>query len=86
MTTPTPRQLLDDNLVLTAGQTATVLGLVHTRGAKAGQPDRHRVAALVDDGWLTPVDPAQPLPKWCFSVTAIRRYLDPASVHQEDQT
>ena len=29
-----------------------------------------------------PVDPTQPLPKWTFSVTAIRRYLDP---HQEDQ-
>ena len=76
MTAPTPAQLLADNVVLTAGQTATVLGLTFTRGRHKGEPNRHLVAELVADGRLCPVDPSQPLPRWTFSVAAITRYLD----------
>ncbi len=76
MVTPTSAQLMADNLVLTPGQVAQVLGLVHTRGAKAGQPNRHLVAELVATGRLTPVDPRQPLPRWSFATSAVRRYID----------
>ena len=76
MVTPTSAQLMADNLVLTPGQVAQVLGLVHTRGAKAGQPNRHLVAELVATGRLTPVDVRQPLPRWSFATSAVRRYID----------
>lgn len=76
---PTPAQLLADNVVLTAGQVATVLGLTYGRGRRKGEPNRHLVAALVADGRLTPVDPAMPLPRWTFAVAAINRYLDAAA-------
>ena len=78
MVTPTSAQLMADNVTLTPGQVAQVLGLVHTRGAKAGQPNRHLVAELVATGRLTPVDVRQPLPRWSFATSAVRRYIDEA--------
>lgn len=81
--TATPAELLAGKLVLTPTETAYVLGLVFTRGRQAGEPDRRRVLELVDTGRLRPVDPAQPFPRWTFSVEAVRRYLEapPAGLH-----
>lgn len=71
----TPAELLERNLVLTPGQTATVLGLVFTKGKHQGEPNRRLVHNLVNTGRLTPVDPTQPFHRWTFSVEAVRRYV-----------
>lgn len=75
-TDPTPAQLLSDNVVLSTGQTARVLGLVFERGKHKGEPNRHKVIELVDAGKLRPVDPKSTFPRWTFSVAAVKRYLN----------
>ena len=40
------------------------------------KPNRHLVAELVATGRLTPVDTRQPLPRWSFATSAVRRYID----------
>ena len=73
---PTAAELMASKVTLTPTQTALVLSLFFTRGAKRGQPDRRQVLELVDRGVLTPVDPSQPNVRWTFSVSSIRRYLE----------
>jgi hypothetical protein len=72
----TPAEILGTNVVLTPAQVAIVLGLLYTRGAKQGEPNRRRVIELVDAGKLTPVDPEQPWWRWTFSTQAVAAYAN----------
>ncbi len=72
----TPAEVLDQHVVLTAGQSAYVLGLVHTRGKDKGQPDRRAALELMRNGTLPLVDPRQPVTRWTVSSNAVRRYLN----------
>lgn len=74
---PTPAELLRDNVVLNVSQAAIVLGLLTTRGKSKGSPDTGRVRQMVADGKLRLIDASQPPSRWCFSVSDIKRFIDP---------
>lgn len=74
-TAPTPAELLEQNLVLTLTQVATVLGLTTTRGRHKGEPSKRLVLELIDAGKLRAVDPSQPVGRKTISCAEVRRYL-----------
>lgn len=76
---PTPAELLEQNLVLTLTQVATVLGLRTTRGTKKGEPSKRLALELVETGKLRPVDPSQPVGRMTVSCAEVRRYLSTPS-------
>jgi hypothetical protein len=79
MNAPTPAQLLEQNLVLTLGQVAVVLGLTTTRGRHKGEPSKRLALELVEAGKLRPVDPSQPVGRMTVSCAEVRRYLSAPS-------
>lgn len=69
----TPSQLLDEHVVLTIGQVATVLGYDHYRDG-----GRRVVRGLIVDGKLRVVDSDQPPHRWVVSAVEVRRYIEGA--------
>lgn len=71
-----PAQVLDAHPALTLTQVAYVLGLVHIRGAKKGQPSRRAALDLVQCGRLALIDASRPNAYWAVSSVNVRRYLE----------
>lgn len=73
--THTPVEVLEGNLVLPYDDSAYVLGLLITRGAREGLPDTRRIAALVTSGQLAVVDDRAPERHRRIATSALRAYL-----------
>lgn len=71
-----PSEVLASHELFTMEQVAFVLGLLMSRGEKAGSPDRRRARILVREGKLRLVDPDQPVMYWTVSAAELRRYRD----------
>lgn len=69
-------------LPLTLTQTAHVLNLTFSKGAKRGQPDRRQVLDRLYDGRLRPVDRTEPQHRWTVSPAEIDRYLNGGSTER----
>jgi hypothetical protein len=68
----TPVEVLDGWPILTATQTAYILGLTYTRGERTGQPNPRLVHQLVNNGTLKALPPIGGLVR--IDRTAIFRY------------
>lgn len=71
-----PAEVLAAHVVLSVEQVAYVLGLLVSKGPRAGEPDAKRVLDLVNRLKLRPVDGEQPSSRWTFSTTLVRAYID----------
>jgi hypothetical protein len=67
--------VLDGNLVVDYEDAAYVLGLVYTRGARAGRPEPRHIATLVTSGQLPVVDERAPSSYRRIATSALRAYL-----------
>ena len=70
-----PAAVLDGWVALTLTQTAYVLGLVATKGAAKGTPDRRKVLSLIEAGRLRVIDPSVANIHWTISAADLRAYI-----------
>lgn len=75
--------LLETNVALTLTEVASVLRLLHQRGAHKGEPDRRLVVELVRAGKLRLVDDDQANHHWTVATSEVRRYLNGTKVRPD---
>lgn len=75
MTAQSRQQVLDENPSLSPSQLAHVVGRVHTRGARKGEPNVRAIRDEIRDGRWPLVDPSAPAHHWQVPSVFVRRLL-----------